>query len=195
MNNARNLKQFGSIQYSLCYCCYIVFFYVCYKPHKALLILSLSVVYGIFILRIYSFLVLYVLFCSSLIPSGIIFPQTESTFICKVNIYVCDIKYILLFLFSFILFLCYFSIIFPLMELSLFLFCYFSSFSLFFPLCFTLVPFLLLKLPRLLYGLMMPSICFVLCKQKKKERGINESDHKCKTYMKVYVEKIQNNLN
>lgn len=128
MNNARNLKQFGSIQYSLCYC-YIVFFYVCYKPRKTLLILSLSMVYGIYILHICSFLVLCVLFCSSLIPSGIIFLQTESSFISKVNISICEIKYILLFVFSFILFFCYFSIIFPLMELSLFLFCYFSSFS------------------------------------------------------------------
>lgn len=112
MNNARNLKQFGSIQYSLCYC-YIVFFYVCYKPRKTLLILSLSMVYGIYILHICSFLVLCVLFCSSLIPSGIIFLQTESSFISKVNISICEIKYILLFVFFiypiFLLFFYYFS--------------------------------------------------------------------------------------
>ena len=124
----------------MCYCCYIIFFSICYKPHKTL-ILSLSMVYIIYILPIYSFLVLLILFSSLVIPSRIIFPRTESAFISKVNIYISEVKYILLFVFSFILFWYYFSVIFPLMKLSLFLSYYVSSFSLFFPLCFSILPF------------------------------------------------------
>ena len=164
----------------MCYCCYIIFFSICYKPHKTL-ILSLSMVYIIYILPIYSFLVLLILFSSLVIPSRIIFPLTESAFISKVNIYISEVKYILLFVFSFILFWYYFSVIFPLMKLSLFLSYYVSSFSLFFPLCFSILPFLLLKFPVLPYGLMM-MFCFM---QMKEERGINENYHKCKICVRV----------
>lgn len=107
MENARNVKRFDSIQCLLQYCC-VVFFHVCYKLHTTLLILSLSMVCSL-IYYILSFFDSFILFCSSMILSGIISFRQRVHLLFKIHIFIHESKYISLFIFLLILFWCYFS--------------------------------------------------------------------------------------